>query len=157
MKLTIKNSTTFKLAPVQSSGLPSNQKVAIAKGTVFQLQSHAPAPNNHVKVAIANAFLGPENRNTWYAYAPDIAIAGNEPGNEPKNETIAPSAKAVGGASQSRHLVGDAVDFVVVGLHPSEVYSRLDLWWGNRGGLASSSVFTHLDVRGYEARWSYGF
>ena len=67
--------------------------------------------------------------------------------------------KAVGGASQSRHMAGDAVDFLVVEgagyLNPFDVYGRLDPWWGNRGGLASSSLFTHIDVRGYKARWHY--
>jgi uncharacterized protein YcbK (DUF882 family) len=64
---------------------------------------------------------------------------------------------AVGGASMSRHLSGDAVDFVVPGVRCSDVYARLNGWWGSRGGLASSSVFTHIDVRGYRARWSYGY
>jgi hypothetical protein len=64
---------------------------------------------------------------------------------------------AVGGASQSRHLSGDAVDFVVPGVSCFDVYARLDPWWGNRGGLASSSVFTHIDTRGYRARWDYGY
>jgi uncharacterized protein YcbK (DUF882 family) len=64
---------------------------------------------------------------------------------------------AVGGASQSRHLSGDAVDFVFAGISPFDVYAKLDPWWGSKGGLASSSVFTHIDVRGYRARWSYGY
>lgn len=64
---------------------------------------------------------------------------------------------AVGGASQSRHMSGDAVDFVVPGIHPYDVYADLDAWWGNRGGLASSTVFTHIDTRGYHARWDYGY
>lgn len=63
----------------------------------------------------------------------------------------------VGGASQSRHLIGDAVDFNHAVLNPGQVYTRLDYWWGTKGGLASSSVFTHIDVRGYKARWTYGF
>jgi hypothetical protein len=63
----------------------------------------------------------------------------------------------VGGASQSRHLRGDAVDFVVHEHAPKQVQADLDLWWGSRGGLASSSVFTHIDARGYRERWSYGF
>jgi hypothetical protein len=65
--------------------------------------------------------------------------------------------RAVGGSSQSRHMWGDAVDFVVDGLHPYDVFDALDSWWGNQGGLASSSCFTHVDVRGYRARWDYGF
>ncbi|MBW4514166.1 MAG: DUF882 domain-containing protein [Timaviella obliquedivisa GSE-PSE-MK23-08B] len=64
---------------------------------------------------------------------------------------------SVGGASQSRHMWGDAVDFVIDGVSPYDIYDRLSPWWGDRGGLASSSVFTHLDARGYEARWDYGF
>jgi hypothetical protein len=64
---------------------------------------------------------------------------------------------AVGGASQSRHMSGDAVDFVVPGKHPYDVYADLDAWWGNKGGLASSTVFTHIDTRGYNARWDYGY
>jgi len=65
--------------------------------------------------------------------------------------------RRIGGATQSRHMAGDGVDFRVQGLSPALVYSRLDGWWGARGGLASSSVFTHIDLRGYRARWSYGF
>jgi uncharacterized protein YcbK (DUF882 family) len=64
---------------------------------------------------------------------------------------------SVGGASQSRHMAGDAVDFVVPGIHPYDVYADLDPWWGSKGGLASSTVFTHIDTRGYKARWDYGY
>lgn len=64
---------------------------------------------------------------------------------------------AVGGASQSRHMEGDAVDFVIVGRNPHDIYQELSDWWGARGGLASSSVFTHIDTRSYWARWDYGF
>jgi hypothetical protein len=63
--------------------------------------------------------------------------------------------RAVGGASHSRHILGDGVDFQVKGVHPSEVYSKLNNWWGSRGGLASSNSFTHIDARGYKARWTY--
>lgn len=65
--------------------------------------------------------------------------------------------KRVGGASRSRHLVGDAVDFVVPGIHPYQVYKSLNGWWGNRGGLASATVFTHIDARGHGSRWQYNF
>ena len=63
---------------------------------------------------------------------------------------------AVGGASNSQHLYGAAADIVVSGIKPSEVYIRLNSWHGSKGGLASSSSFTHVDLRGYRARWSYG-
>ncbi|MEM9945468.1 MAG: D-Ala-D-Ala carboxypeptidase family metallohydrolase, partial [Cyanobacteria bacterium P01_D01_bin.36] len=76
--------------------------------------------------------------------------------------------RRVGGASRSRHLEGDAIDFVIPGIHPQDVYRRLDPWWGARGGLAStrSDAFTHIDGRGthdgfppgkLKARWQYGF
>ncbi|MEM9807144.1 MAG: D-Ala-D-Ala carboxypeptidase family metallohydrolase [Cyanobacteria bacterium P01_D01_bin.56] len=67
------------------------------------------------------------------------------------------SNRRAGGASRSRHLSGDAVDFVVQGISPPEVNRKLEPWWRDRGGLASASVFTHIDARGYRARWSYGF
>lgn len=67
--------------------------------------------------------------------------------------------RRVGGASQSRHLMGDGVDFVVAGIPALEVERRLDAWWGSRGGLASSRRhgFTHIDERnnGTRARWNY--
>lgn len=65
--------------------------------------------------------------------------------------------RRVGGASRSRHLSGDAVDFVVQGISPPAVNQKLEPWWRDRGGLASASVFTHIDARGYRARWNYGF
>ena len=314
IKLTVLSSTLFKQRPVLSSQLGEREKVFVANGTEFYLQSYLPAEGQHVKVAIANDFLGPENRTVWYAYKPDIRILGdtitltvtsdtlfktspqlssqlsnsdkvfvrnttelelvshelarsnhvklelaepsfsnrperiwyaykpyieiegNEANNQPKNETPRPKPsgpyiklpgfrgnfylsnpiipggnftwgeathggsripvsrdvvygiiriarvmeevrdrlgdrpitinswyrdpvtnRRVGGASRSRHLNGDAVDFVAPGLHPYNVYDRLNRWWGSKGGLASATVFTHIDARGYYARWSYGF
>jgi hypothetical protein len=62
--------------------------------------------------------------------------------------------RRVGGASQSRHLQGDAVDFIVQGIHPMEVYAQLRKTYSG-GGLASSNSFTHMDARGYFCTWSY--
>jgi hypothetical protein len=63
--------------------------------------------------------------------------------------------RRVGGASQSRHMVGDAVDFHIPGVSLVNVYDRLDPWWGSRGGLARGQGFVHIDGRGYRARWTY--
>ncbi|NET53449.1 MAG: peptidase M15, partial [Merismopedia sp. SIO2A8] len=63
--------------------------------------------------------------------------------------------RRVGGASRSRHIEGDAVDFVVSGIAPPDVNRLLEPWWGDRGGIASASCFTHIDARGYKARWRY--
>ncbi|MEM9543536.1 MAG: D-Ala-D-Ala carboxypeptidase family metallohydrolase [Cyanobacteria bacterium P01_E01_bin.42] len=62
--------------------------------------------------------------------------------------------RAVGGARNSTHLRGYAVDFNAAGLTPREVQRILDPWW--RGGLGYGRTFTHLDGRNYRARWNYG-
>jgi hypothetical protein len=62
--------------------------------------------------------------------------------------------RAVGGARNSTHLRGYAVDFNAAGLSPREVQRILDPWW--RGGLGYGRTFTHLDGRNYRARWNYG-
>ncbi|MGD1908303.1 MAG: D-Ala-D-Ala carboxypeptidase family metallohydrolase [Leptolyngbyaceae cyanobacterium] len=241
--LRVVSDTLFKLKPVMSSQLTSKEKTFVPNKTVFELSSYSQMEGNHVKASLAGAFLGPDNRNTWYAFGPDIQIEGTEKDNKPRDSNPAANttpanprdrgralrfpgfsgvyytnnpiitggnftwgeathggtripvsasvvygmirvAKAmeeirrivgnrpiginswyrdpvtnarVGGASMSRHLVGDATDFVVSGYHPYDIFDKLDRWWGSRGGLASSTVFTHIDVRGFRARWDYGF
>ncbi len=61
--------------------------------------------------------------------------------------------KRVGGASRSRHLFGDAADIVCPYVKPSQVYRTLNKWHGNNGGLGKYYSFTHIDLRGYNARW----
>lgn len=63
---------------------------------------------------------------------------------------------AVGGASNSQHLYGTAADIVVSGFKPTEVYKHLNQWHGSKGGLGNGTNFTHIDLRGYRARFSYG-
>lgn len=64
--------------------------------------------------------------------------------------------RAVGGAENSQHLYGTAADIVVSGINPHEVYKRLNTWHGSKGGLGDGASFTHIDLRGYRARFSYG-
>jgi hypothetical protein len=59
----------------------------------------------------------------------------------------------VGGAFASRHLTGQAVDIVVSGLSAQDVQFRLKESWP--GGLGYGKTFTHLDIRGYMARFNY--
>jgi hypothetical protein len=64
--------------------------------------------------------------------------------------------KAVGGVSNSRHILGDAVDITVDGISHWDFGTMVAGFWGNRGGVGHSRHFTHLDCRGYAARWLYG-
>lgn len=61
---------------------------------------------------------------------------------------------AVGGATNSRHIVGDAIDFVVSGLSGNQIYWTLDPWWpGGLGRYRSFPNLGHIDSRPYRARW----
>lgn len=63
--------------------------------------------------------------------------------------------RRIGGASRSRHLSGDAVDFWVKGMDVVDVFYKLKSFHP-RGGLAVGNGFVHLDLRpGSPARWTY--
>jgi hypothetical protein len=64
--------------------------------------------------------------------------------------------RRVGGASRSRHIVGDAIDFYCVGLTGNQVYWALDPWWpGGLGRYGQYPALVHLDARNYKARWTH--
>ena len=64
--------------------------------------------------------------------------------------------RQVGGASNSRHIVGDAIDFYVEGLSGDQIYWALDPWWpGGLGRYTSFPSLSHLDARGSRARWRH--
>lgn len=227
--------TVLKLSAKQAFELPPQEKLSVRAGNTYKVHSFE-VEGDHVRIAFDDVFFGPQNRNTWFVYAPHVEFDGTWPENNPKDNAAAPPedrgkilklpgygsvglndlivpgghfrwseatkdgsripadksvvdgiirvAKAmeevraylgdraisvnswyrdpgtnrrVGGARDSHHMRGDAVDFTVQGLSPSEVQARLDSWWGGRGGLASASSFTHIDTRGVKARWRYGF
>lgn len=60
--------------------------------------------------------------------------------------------RMVGGAADSRHVHGDAADITVEGVPPSQVYDFCDEFNQN-GGCGSYASWTHVDTRGYKARW----
>lgn len=60
----------------------------------------------------------------------------------------------VGGVSNSRHIVGDAIDFYCEGLTGNQIYWFLDPWWpGGLGRYARFPYLCHIDARNYRARW----
>jgi uncharacterized protein YcbK (DUF882 family) len=64
--------------------------------------------------------------------------------------------KAVGGASKSEHMYGEAADIVVKDVPPSKVYEFIEKNYAdfNGGiGLGSYARWTHVDVRGHTSRW----
>jgi uncharacterized protein YcbK (DUF882 family) len=65
--------------------------------------------------------------------------------------------RAIGGVSSSRHVKGLAADIVVEGFTPDEVATAVEkLMEGGfikMGGVGRYNTFTHVDIRGYKARW----
>jgi len=60
----------------------------------------------------------------------------------------------VGGASNSRHIVGDAIDFYCEGLSGNQIYWALDPWWpGGLGRYTRFPELSHIDARGFRTRW----
>jgi hypothetical protein len=58
----------------------------------------------------------------------------------------------IGGAKNSYHCKGMAVDFIVKGFTPAQVYRILDIvHWG---GLELASTWTHLDLRSSLCRFN---
>ena len=64
------------------------------------------------------------------------------------------SNRNVGGAKDSRHTYGDAIDFYVQGMDVVEVFYKLKEYH-QIGGLAVGNGFVHLDLRGSPVRWTY--
>ena len=60
--------------------------------------------------------------------------------------------KAVGGADKSQHKLGRAADIVVKGKTPEQVAEFINQSYPECG-MKAYNTFTHLDSRGYKARW----
>ena len=62
--------------------------------------------------------------------------------------------KKISGNKNSLHVKSRAADTVVKGVKPEKVQKLLDEWYPGRYGIGSYSTFTHIDTRGYRARWN---
>lgn len=56
---------------------------------------------------------------------------------------------AIGGEKNSMHMKGHATDIVVKGMTPNEVADACEKF----DGLGRYDTFTHIDSRGFKARW----
>ncbi len=65
--------------------------------------------------------------------------------------------RAVGGASKSEHMKGQAADLNVAGMAPAAVKTLIERLISEgkmkQGGIGLYSTFVHYDTRGYAARW----
>lgn len=61
--------------------------------------------------------------------------------------------KNVGGAPNSYHVQGQAVDFWLPHVSPSVIHEYVVKLVGDAGGVGKYDTFTHIDNRGYKARW----
>jgi uncharacterized protein YcbK (DUF882 family) len=63
----------------------------------------------------------------------------------------------IGGSKNSQHILGLASDIVVKGITPDNTFSFLNKLMAlniiNLGGLGQYNTFTHIDFRGFIARW----
>jgi len=74
IQLRVTANTVFKQTTEPSSQLPLEDKVAIAAGTVFDINSLKVINPSHVRVSFLKDFLGTPPRNTWCIYTPHIQI-----------------------------------------------------------------------------------
>jgi uncharacterized protein YcbK (DUF882 family) len=66
--------------------------------------------------------------------------------------------KKIGGASQSRHITGEAADLKIEGYTPKQVAAIIEKLIAagkmKQGGIGTYSTWVHYDVRGTAARWN---
>jgi len=71
--LRVDQDTIFKANTQAAQTLPDAQKVSVRKDSTFTVMSYTIADHNHFQVTL-NQGLGAENRNSWFVFAPHVAI-----------------------------------------------------------------------------------
>jgi uncharacterized protein YcbK (DUF882 family) len=61
--------------------------------------------------------------------------------------------RSIGSTDSSQHVKARAADITVKGVSPEVVYYYLDSKYPDHNGLGRYVDFTHLDTRGWKARW----
>lgn len=62
--------------------------------------------------------------------------------------------KNIGGSENSQHVKGRAIDFVIRGVSPSDVYAYLAGRYSGQFGIGRYRDFTHIDSKsGPQRRW----
>ena len=61
---------------------------------------------------------------------------------------------AINGAKNSQHKRSRAADITVKGVTPEMVANAAEHIIGDSGGVGRYNTFTHVDSRGYKARWN---
>ena len=59
----------------------------------------------------------------------------------------------IGGVPNSQHILGNAADIQIQGIAPLQVADVAEPIIADKGGIGRYPTFTHIDVRGYRARW----
>jgi uncharacterized protein YvpB len=74
IQLKVTQNTTFKLTTEDSSKLVASDKVEIAAGRVFDIQSWKTVNPSYLRIALLSESLGNPARNTWYVYIPHVQL-----------------------------------------------------------------------------------
>lgn len=68
--------------------------------------------------------------------------------------------KAIGGVSNSQHILGKAADITIKNYTPRQVVELIESMLLNKnlpnfhiGGIGAYKTFTHIDIRAKKARW----
>jgi len=65
--------------------------------------------------------------------------------------------ESIGSKSTSQHVLGKAADITVEGMTPEEVATLIERLMAEEvlssGGVGRYNTFTHIDIRGKNARW----